>query len=176
MMLICVAGALAPSIEAQVRPKTGPVVESAGPVFDVPKPTFVTPTDFTYKVAFEVANKSSEPDRMNQQLVTIARFLNVHAQAGVPGSQVGAAAVVHGTAGKDLLLDEAYRDAFGTANPNTALIRELTEAGVQIVLCGQTAAARGIDRGDLQPGVKVALSAMTALFVFQEQGYRINPW
>ena len=53
---------------------------------------------------------------------------------------------------------------------------ELTAAGVQIVLCGQTAAARGIDRGRLQPGVKVALSAMTALFVFQEQGYRINLW
>ena len=176
ILLICAAGSLAPSIEAQVQPKTGPVIESAGPVFDVPDPTFATPIDLTYRVVFEVANGASEPDQKNQQLGTIARFLNMHAQAGVPASQVRVAAVVHGTAGKEMLSDEAYREEFGTANPNTALIRELAAAGAQIVLCGQTAAARGIDRGRLQPGVKVALSAMTALFVFQEQGYRINLW
>lgn len=180
VLLLCGAGALASSLDAQVRPKTGPktgpVIESAGPVFDIPNPTFGTPTGLTYKVVFEVANGASEPDRMNQQLGTIARFLNMHAQAGVPAEQVHVAAVVHGTAGKELLSDEAYREEFGTANPNTALIRELTASGAQIVLCGQTAAARGIDRTRLQPGVKVALSAMTALFAFQEQGFRLNPW
>lgn len=176
IMLICAAGALAPSIEAQVRPQPGPVIESAGPVYDVPDPTFATPTDLTYRVVFEVANGASEPDRQNQQLGTIARFLNMHAQAGVPAAQIRVAAVVHGTAGKELLLDQAYREEFGTANPNTALIRELIAAGAQIVLCGQTAAARGIDRDRLQPGVKVSLSAMTALFVLQERGYRVNLW
>lgn len=176
LVLICAAGALAPSIEAQVRPQSGPVIESAGPVFDIPDPTFTTPTDLTYRMVFEVANGASEPDRKNQQLGTIARFLNMHAQAGIPVSQLRVAAVVHGTAGKEMLLDEAYREEFGTANPNTELLRELTAAGVQIVLCGQTVSARGIDRGRLQPGVQVALSAMTALFVFQEQGYRLNLW
>jgi intracellular sulfur oxidation DsrE/DsrF family protein len=56
------------------------------------------------------------------------------------------------------------------------LIRELTAAGVPVVLCGQTAASRGIPTDGLIDGVQVALSAMTAFLVLQEDGYRVNPW
>jgi len=176
-LTLLAATCFASSVGAQeVRPRTGPVIHSAGPVYAVPNPTFATPTDLTYKVAFEIANGADSPERMNSQLGTVARFLNMHAQAGVARSQVHVAAVVHGTAGKDLLADAAYRERYGTDNPNSELIRELIEAGAQIVLCGQTAAARGIDRERLIPGVAVSLSAMTALFAFQESGYRINLW
>jgi intracellular sulfur oxidation DsrE/DsrF family protein len=61
-------------------------------------------------------------------------------------------------------------------NPNAELIRELTAAGVPVVLCGQTAASRGIPTDGLIDGVQVALSAMTAFLVLQEDGYRVNPW
>ena len=165
----------ADGLAAQARPTTGPVIESAGPVFEVADPSFATPLDLTYKVVFEVAD-SGPRDRMSAQLVTVARYLNMHAQAGVPRDRVRAAAVVHGTAGKSLLSHDAYRAEFGTDNPNAALIEELLEAGVEVVLCGQTAGARGIDRNALLPGVTVSLSAMTALFAFQEQGYRVNLW
>ena len=110
------------------------------------------------------------------QLVTVARYLNMHAQAGLPRDQVLAAAVVHGTAGKSMLANDAYREEFGVDNPNAQLIQELIDAGVEVVLCGQTAGARGIDRERLLPGVTVSLSAMTALFAFQERGYRVNLW
>jgi intracellular sulfur oxidation DsrE/DsrF family protein len=48
--------------------------------------------------------------------------------------------------------------------------------GAQLVLCGQTAGSRGVRRDELIPGVKVAISAMTALNVLQADGYRFNPW
>lgn len=157
-------------------PRTGPVIESAGPTYAVPAPDFETPTDMTYRVAFEVAAAPPAPDALNPGLVTVARFLNMHARAGVPVERLRVAAVVHGPAGRALLDDGAYREVEGVDNPNVALVRELEAAGVRVILCGQTAAARGLPRDRLLPGVEVALSAMTALAVLQERGYRPNPF
>jgi intracellular sulfur oxidation DsrE/DsrF family protein len=84
--------------------------------------------------------------------------------------------VVHGTAGWEILDDAAYRDRYGVANPNKELLGELLEEGVLVILCGQTAASRGIPHESRIDGVQVALSAMTAFVVLQELGYRVNPW
>ena len=73
--------------------------------------------------------------------------------------------------------DEAYGARFeGKTNPSRELVEELLANGVQLVLCGQTAGSRGIRQEELLPGVQIALSAMTALNVFQERGYHLNPW
>ncbi len=154
----------------------GPVIQSGGAVFPVPDPDFETPLDQTFRVAFEVALAADSPDQVNPGLNTVARFLNMHTQAGVPREQLHAAVVVHGPAGKDLLQDGAYRARVGVGNPNLALLGELAGAGVRIILCGQTAASRGLPRESLAEPVEVALSAMTALLVLQEQGYRVNPF
>ncbi|MGH8248157.1 MAG: DsrE family protein, partial [Gammaproteobacteria bacterium] len=62
------------------------------------------------------------------------------------------------------------------ANPSKRLKEELVANHVQLVLCGQTAGFRGVKRDELFPGVQLAISAMTALNVFQAQGYQFNPW
>ena len=164
------------ALSAQERTRPGPVIRSAGAVFAVPTPTFATRTDLDYKVAFEIATAPSQPDRQNTALNTVARYLNMHAQAGVPRQRIHAAVVVHGPAGWELLDDEAYRARHGTNNPNAELVRELIGAGTRVILCGQTAAARGIPTDRLIEGVDLALSAMTAFVVLQEEGYRVNPW
>ncbi len=163
------------------QPTTGPVIQSGGAVFDVPNPTFVTPLNIDYRVVYEINRGATdapagERATPNDQLNTVARFLNMHARAGVPAERVRLAAVVHGTAGKDLLDDETYRARYGTANPSATLIKELLGAGVQIILCGQTSMGRDVPRDHLIPGVQLALSAMTALSVLQADGYRLNPW
>ena len=113
----------------------------------------------------------------NQQLTTIARFLNLHARHGVPRERLHAAAVVHGTGWMSLLSDSAYGARFGgKANPSRRMVEELLATNVQLVLCGQTAGFRGVKREELIPGVQLAISAMTALNVFQAQGYQYNPW
>lgn len=156
--------------------KPGPIIETAGAVFTIPDPDLPTPPDREYKVAFEMAAAAPSPDQMNVTLNSAARFLNMHAQAGVPAEHVGAAIVVHGPAGWELLDTEAYQARNGVPNPNAALLDELMAAGVRVILCGQTAASRGIPREGLQDGVEVALSAMTAFLLLQDEGFRPNPW
>ena len=164
------------SLVAQERPPAGPVIHSGGAVFPVPDPDFATPPDQNYFLAFEMARPSDDPADLNVVLNSAARYLNMHAQAGVPRNRVDAAVVVHGAAGWELLDPEAYRERHGVDNPNAALIEELAAAGVEVILCGQTAASRGIPTDRLADGVQVALSAMTAFLVLQERGFRVNPW
>ncbi|MDX1493111.1 MAG: DsrE family protein [Longimicrobiales bacterium] len=174
---LAAAQASAPALaDAQERAtRSGPVIQSAGAVFQV-DPDVETPSDVDYRVAFDVATPAPSPDRLNPSLNTPARFLNMHAQAGVPEDRLAAALVVHGGASFELLDDEAYRSRFGVDNPNGDLLRELIAKGHPVILCGQSAASRNVPTDQLIPGVEVALSAMTAFVILQEQGYRVNPW
>lgn len=154
----------------------GPYIFSAGPTFETPDPEFPTPIDMTYRVAFDLAEGSTSAGELNQGLNSVARFLNMHGNAGVPREQLQVAVVIHGTAAKDFLEASAFREFTGFDNPNLALIEELAEFGVQFVMCGQSLGARSVPREDLVAPVQVALSAMTAHLVLQDQGYRINPF
>lgn len=162
-------------VQAQQRTQAGPMIHSGGAVFSV-SPDFATPKDQDYRVAFDLAQPAPSPDRMNSAINTVARFLNMHAQAGVPTDRLSGAIVAHGGASFELLNNEAYRERFGVDNPNADLIAELIANGQPVLLCGQSAASRGVDTDQLIPGVEVALSAMTAFLVLQERGYRVNPW
>lgn len=175
--LVALSLALVPAspAAAQQRTQAGPIIESAGAVFAV-SPDMPTPNDRDYRVAFEIATPASAPDVLNQSINTVARFLNMHAQAGVPAERLSGAIVAHGAASFELLDDEAYRQRFGVDNPNAELIRELIAAGQPVILCGQSAASRGVPVDGLIPGVQVALSAMTAFLLLQDEGYRVNPW
>jgi intracellular sulfur oxidation DsrE/DsrF family protein len=86
------------------------------------------------------------------------------------------AVVVHGAAVGDMVTHTAYRERAAEDNPNAALIDALSKAGVRIIVCGQTAASRGVTKAMLLEPVEMALSAMTAFAVLQERGYRVNPF
>jgi intracellular sulfur oxidation DsrE/DsrF family protein len=154
-------------------PSTGPVIEKFGPVYDIPRPDFVTPTDLTYRAVFDVATSPEAVEQLNPRIESLARFLNMQARAGVNADHVKLALVVHGAAGKDMLSGAAYKTRFGVENPNAPLVAALKANGVRIVLCGQTAAHKGFGREELAPGVEIALSAMTALVALQSDGYEL---
>jgi len=162
--------------QATANRSTGPVILDFGPTFEVPHPDVPTPTDATYRVIFDIGEAAESPDGRSTRFETVARFLNMHVRAGVPLANLDVVVTVHGTAGKDLLKDSGYRSRHGMDNPNAALILALINAGVEISLCGQTAASRGLPREELLPGVKMALSAMTSLVTRQNQGYALIPW
>lgn len=48
--------------------------------------------------------------------------------------------------------------------------------GVRIIVCGQSAAHYEVATGELLPGVEMALSAMTAHALLQQEGYTLNPF
>ncbi len=154
---------------------TGPVFPDIGPVADV-EASFEIPADANFRHSFDVATRME--DGPNRGFVSVARFINMHARGGVPAERIQTALVVHGQAAHDLLNAEAYAERFdGAANPSEGLITALTEHGVRVILCGQSAAANGIDEtSDLLPGVEVALSAMTAHALLQQRGYTVNPF
>ena len=173
---LLLSGVLAPALPAQQTAVAGPVIHSAGAVFEIEHPDVPTPAHLEYKLAFEMVRAAESPDRLNVVLNSVARYLNMHAQAGVPEERLDAAVVVHGPSGWELLDHAGYRERHGVDNPNAELISELAKVGVRVILCGQTAASRGIPREGLLPEVDVALSAMTAFMVLQEEGFRVNPW
>jgi intracellular sulfur oxidation DsrE/DsrF family protein len=79
-------------------------------------------------------------------------------------------AVFHGDAAYLVLNDDAYdanrhiqtRHPVKTGNPYAKLLTALMERGVQIELCGATAAANHWGNADLIPGVKVNTNAMAS--------------
>jgi intracellular sulfur oxidation DsrE/DsrF family protein len=164
------------SLQAQEQPSTGPVVEKFGPVYEVPDLGLPAPADRIYKVVFDIDNSPSDHEKVNSALTTVARFLNMHARAGVPAQNLQVAIVMHGSASKDALTNSAYRKRYGGDNPNAELLQALERAGVRAYLCGQTATYREIHTDELTPPVQMALSAMTALVLLQEDGYNLIPW
>lgn len=154
---------------------TGPVFEEYGPVAPV-ETDFEIPEDAEFKVAFDVA-AGAETGELNHTLQSAARFINMHARAGVPLENIEVAVVVHGKASEDLLGAGEYEKRRESAeNANIVLITALIDKGVRVILCGQSAAAYGISNDMLAPGVEMALSAMTVHALLQQDGYTVNPF
>jgi intracellular sulfur oxidation DsrE/DsrF family protein len=114
-----------------------------------------------------------EKNQLNPYLESVARFLNMHTQAGIPLEQLKPVVVVHNVASTDVLDNATYTDRFGTPNPNAGLLRALIDSGVEVILCGQSAMSRNVPIEKTVPGTKLALSAMTALIQLQDLGYRL---
>ncbi|WP_427450569.1 DsrE family protein [Litorimonas sp. WD9-15] len=134
------------------------------------------PKKLKLKVSFDVA-AAGQPGTANRKFDSLARFINMHADAGVALKNMDIALVVHGGASKDLTRKDYYAAQYaGAENKNAELIKALVENGVEIYLCGQSAVYHDIDKSDLLPGVKMALSAMTAHALLQQDDYTLNPF
>ena len=150
----------------------GKIIKNFGQTFSVKNPEIKTDTSAELKVIFDVSKTSTKKNVINKYIVTAARFLNMHANEGMKPNQLKVAMTIHADAWKDVLNDAEYKKKFGVVNPNTKLIKELSNAGVDVIICGQTASFRKIDRSVVNPNVKFALSAMTALLQYQNEGYK----
>ena len=79
------------------------------------------------------------------------------------------------TALNNALNDESYQTRFGRQNPNLELVQRLTDAGVQIYVCGQSMGFRGYGKSELADPVMLAASAMTMVHQLQADGYTLQP-
>ena len=148
--------------------ETGPVLEEFGPHAPVPGAEQL-PVDAEFQIAFDVSEPAGESGP-NRGFMAAARFLNMHVAAGVPEENIRLVVVVHGKASLELVAQPEGE------NPSRALVEALLAEDVRFVLCGQSAAAYGIEPEDLIPGVEMSLSAMTAHAVLQQRGYTVNPF
>ncbi len=152
----------------------GEVITEYGAYFDV-RASEAIPEGTVFRLAWDVKT-TGNPDEVIVGFNTIARFLNMHHAAGVPAENMDLVLVVHGAAAAGLLKSSAYTERTGVTNPNEPLIRDLMNAGVEVILCGQSSASRNVPIPDLIEGVRVELSAMTAHSRLQQQGYALNPF
>jgi len=99
--------------------------------------------------------------------------LNMHVDAGKARGQLNVKIVLHGNASYSLLQNQHYNDKFGVDNPNLGLLDALANAGVEIILCGQTAMHRNLSADRRIPTVTLALSTMTAIVQLERQGFTL---
>ncbi len=144
---------------------TGPVIEDFGPVADIDV-TLPVPEGAVFRHSFDVSGRA-EDGELNRTLESAARFINMHARAGVDADRIEIAVVVHGA---------AVHDVSGETTSSADLVAALVDHGVSIIVCGQSAAYYDVEMDDLLPGVDMALSAMTAHALLQQQGYTVNPF
>jgi intracellular sulfur oxidation DsrE/DsrF family protein len=144
---------------------TGPAITDYGPVADVDV-TYTVPKNTILRHSFDVATQAKDGE-LNRTLESAARFINMHARAGIDAETIKLAVVVHG---------KAVHDVATGSSGSTELVGALVDHGVSIIVCGQSAAYYDVTTDDLLPGVEMAISAMTAHALLQQQGYTLNPF
>jgi len=142
-------------------------------VFQVSGVTEVPDPSMQYKLLFEIAQKNpdsllNEPD---QNLVEIARIVNLHVASGIRLKNLSVVVVVHGGALNSISTNSSYQKRFKMDNPNLKLVKDLEKAGARFISCGQAMDFIGIQKNELLPEVKVSFTAQTALTAYQLKGY-----
>ncbi len=171
--LLAAAVLLACTVSPAFAQQGEALLRSEGKFSPIPKPEFGTPTTLVYKVSWDVTVGPEKPGDITVGFRTPANFLMMTDTSGVPRRNVHLAMIVHGTATRSLLRNDAYRAATGVDNPNIALLEALNSAGVQVIVCGQALINRKVPRDQLLPFVKVSISATLARAVLAAQGYAI---
>jgi len=166
--LIAVPFALPAALAAQTGEA---LIRKVGASTPVPNPSFVGDKTVDYKVAWDVTAAPDKPDAMPAGLARPANFLMMAEENGLDRKRVHLAIILHGGATSAVLTNEAYKAAKGVDNPSIALIKAMTDAGVQVIVCGQSLANNKIARDQVLPFVKVATSATFARATLHAQGY-----
>ena len=151
----------------------GPIFEKFGAVFTVENADLLLETDKKYKVIFDVYSDEKKSSQMNPLINTVARYMNMHAQQGVPLENMDIILVLHGAATKNALTEDRFKKLFKAQHPNTELMAALNDKNVKIFVCGQSMKSKGYKAEDISENVNISLSALTALVKYQSEGYQI---
>ncbi len=143
-------------------------------VFPVTGITERPDTTLKYKLLFVFtlgSKDTSKVKKVNYALGEIGRIVNLHIASGIPKQNLEVAVAVHGLSIFSIQNDAAYKAMFKINNPNLVLLKELQDAGVKFIACGQAMGYLGVEKEALAPGVKIALTAQTIISSYQLKGY-----
>ncbi|MCA9115394.1 MAG: DsrE family protein [Saprospiraceae bacterium] len=116
------------------------------------------------------------PDELSSTADKLARFINIYGAAGKEPAGVRITVVLHGDATYLALNDKAWAEKYGAArNPNLPLFRKLRETGVELLVCGQSLTRKGFEPAQTDKSVELAVSGLTALVNYQQDGYAFIP-
>ncbi len=150
-----------------------PAIAGFGPVHTWPESTLKPEAGMTYKAIFDLTSKGKGLDKLNAGFDHIARTVNAFASAGVPVDHLKFAVIIHGPSTPIALSEKAFEAKFHHPNPNLKVIDVLTKAGVEIYVCGNALADNHFTPAQVNPKIKVALSALSTLIIMENQGYAL---
>lgn len=159
------------SFSLMAQKTVNPIIKNYGGIYDLPFAEEKIDPALDYKIVVEVVRGSENPEDLNWALNNVARMLNLHAMAGVKKEKLHVVLAIHGGAAFTVMNNEEYLKKYKVENPNLDLYKALQEAGVKILVCGQSLIARDIDKDKMVPEVKIASSMLTTMTTFQLKGY-----
>ncbi len=158
-------------LNAQVKTVKGKEIKDFGRFYKIKNPDLLLKKNKTYKVIFDVYTDEEDPAKINANINTVARFINMHIQQGITMDKLKIVLILHGDAIKNTLSLEAFEKKYHFSNPNYAILKELNKAGVKTYVCAQSFTDKGFTRKELSKYVSFSLSALTALVRYQNEGY-----
>ncbi len=170
LLIILFAACLLP---LQGQEKVNPVIEDFGGIYDIPEATVKPDGQQEYKIVIDVYGGASDKSDIDRSLNNVARMLNLHAVGGVPADNMTVVLALHAQSTYSTMGHDAYREKYGTDNPNADLMKALKEAGVKITVCGQSLIGRGVDPNRLLEEVEIATSMLTTVTHYQKLGYML---
>lgn len=123
------------------------------------------------KIVIDMTEANPTGQGHSRSMDRVARLINLYGLGGITPDQLEIVVVVHSAAYKTILSNAAYRKRFRQDNPDLAVINALTEKGVQFMVCGQSIHARRVALEEINPNVKLAISAITTLVSYQQKGF-----
>lgn len=169
MMALAVMLAV-PSL-ALANARVYPGISGYGGVHALPQAAVQPDPGAEYKAIFDVTSHAKDPSKINPGVMHVIRAVNVFASAHVPLSHLHFVVILHGPSTPVALSDNRYRKQFGTDNPNIPMLRKLKAAGVKIYVCGQAMYDFHYPLSWADKDVSVALSALSTLVIYGDQGY-----
>lgn len=170
LLIICLVF-LTFSLSGQERNWVNPIIPNYGRIMDLEDVDVKPDPARVYNIMIEVVHDMEKPERLNFYANNVARLINLHAVGGVPKENLNVVVVVHAQATNSVISNEAYLKKYEVDSPYVKYFKELHEAGVELIVCGQSLTMFGHSKDDLLPGVKMATSALTAISTYQLAGY-----
>ena len=162
---------LSPILSAQER--IAPVIKDFGAIYNIPTATVKPDPTQVYKIVVDVFTGAEDPNDLSFGLNNVARMINLHAVGGIPTGKIVVVLAMHGGATFATLKNEAYQKKFGIDNPNAPLVKALKDAGVKLVVCGQSLLAREIPLEAVLPEIEIGTSMLTTVSTYQLKGYAV---
>lgn len=162
---------------AQEKKWVNPIIKNYGGILELDRVDVAPDPDMEYKILIELVHKIDKTkERAAFPAVNVARLMNLHGVGGVKPENLKVTVVIHGGATNSVLNEEAYKKRYEMDSPYVPLYKELMEAGVEVIICGQSYASYGNSVDDLMANVKVGTSALTTISTYQLKGYAFFKW
>ena len=158
-------------LSAQDLNWVNPIIPNYGRILDLENVDVVPDSNRVYNILIEIVHDMEKPARLNFYANNVARLINLHAVGGVPESNLNVVVVIHGMATNTVVTNESYLEKYEVDSPYVKFYKELSEAGVELIVCGQSFTRLGYEKSDLLPDIKLATSALTVMSTYQLKGY-----